>query len=230
MIELLTAGGSKPGYPGPGGKVILKGNDDAGWLGMVSAAQSFGTQDELIASLGMTNVGTKNVQPGAVYEYFKFVLKGKVLYMPKFPLKSGISWNTVYNNGLVYGKPGNGPFPTDTPADQGQKILTAPDGSKVIARLPRVFDQDPYQAGSTDKNSEFWQLLVHFTPSSTGNTELWGNYTVGQLGWSTTASTALNTHSIGTSNWAAYVYAGVTMSIPAKTLANLWWPVLELMT
>ena len=94
----------------PGGKVLLKGNSEAGFYGFLqpeefgliennpSGSQEF-DGDNLALALGISQ-GTSQFSDTA---WMKFSSYGKILFRPVKTIRRSISWNAIYNAGAVYG-------------------------------------------------------------------------------------------------------------------------------
>lgn len=239
MIELLTAGGGKvqKQYPGPGSKVLVNGNDNYGYCGIVSASEGSPTVAQIITAAGMDSIGTVYTPPasGLPFGLFKFVMAGKVLYIPKYPLKRGLSWNQLYNAGVVYGDGTNGAFPTATPTLQNKTMQVTDTGNGITStlkfRLARFVDQDPYVSASTTATAEFDKLLSHLM---TSGADRWGNWFFSTLGWDNGLYAWTLTTYLTTNSWQRQIDStgALLNKLPAKTQAtanDCWWPVLELM-
>lgn len=136
---------------GPGGKVIIGGNSQSGFLGEVSAYEL--VDGLTLASMVGLSAGTDINSSGP---WLKFVHKGKILFVAKKPLKYGISWNELYNNGLVYGVDGPGDFPPDlsNPVNQNT-IVTIGEYAFKVRLLTGLEEHD-----STTPGGE-WNDLIY---------------------------------------------------------------------
>lgn len=74
------------------------GDMDAGFFGVIPASD-FITGDALCSELGITQ-GTSQFSNTP---WLKFAFKGDILITPMKPIRYGISWNSIYNAGAVYG-------------------------------------------------------------------------------------------------------------------------------
>lgn len=140
ISELLVMGH----YPdtGPGAQKILRGNWELGYFGEVAAANLF-TSGSLVAQTGHPG-GTLGVDT-AFTSWFKFVRKGKILFIPNFRATINTTWIQLYNLGLVHGSEDAGDtqnIATFTgytgPVTQNKTVTAGAYEFKV--RLPRLSD------------------------------------------------------------------------------------------
>lgn len=152
---------------GPGTKTMLFGSLDAGYFGIVSTSEfmdEYGFQARLFKD--ETIVGT--LITGTLF-WMKFAYKGRFIFVPSRPLIYSLTWNDLYNLGVVY------PFEQEahqiaagvTRVRQG-KVFMVKEGSKtwkLKPRLPRLTPLDPIDGiknGSVEWDSgEFWELYRH---------------------------------------------------------------------
>ncbi len=182
MFEILLAGG-RGYYPqsGPGNKIMIDGNIDLGYFGTVSSAELF-KSSELLLKTGLSFAGiiAENV------EWLKFAYKGKFLFVAKQPVKTGISWDVLYEKGLVYGLEGFGPGKT-VGTDQ-LKILDK-EGFLFKVRLMRGANTDPFVFSTTSYSTSEtigseWNDLLYRVSKKTTNPSLpkWEKFDNVQLG------------------------------------------------
>lgn len=96
------------GAPGP--KSLIRGNEEAGFYGFVQPHE-FGTiegntvgRKEMSASNLALSLGiTQGIVQNDDTAWMKFHRDGDILFHPVKPLRSRISWNSIYNAGAVYG-------------------------------------------------------------------------------------------------------------------------------
>ena len=98
MFENMLALKAKLGDGGPGGKELIAGDYNAGYFGVATASE-FTTGDNLASLIGLTIGTTMN----STTDWLKFIYKGKVLYVPKKPIRSELSWNDLQQKGAVTG-------------------------------------------------------------------------------------------------------------------------------
>ncbi|WBF04761.1 hypothetical protein [Erwinia phage vB_Ea277G] len=121
MLEMMM-GGSGRVYPwsGPGNKKLKFGTRDLGYFGEVTQAELFGNDE--VWGMVKPVTGTKN--NAALNVWLKFILDGRVLYTPKYPITMGTKWEDLYAAGAVYGVKGNGdaPVPAGGAVDQFRMV------------------------------------------------------------------------------------------------------------
>lgn len=129
---------------GPGPSNIIYGDYDLGFYGTLSSLD-FITSSQLINAL---NFKTSAGGVLSIYEptptWLKYIRKGKVYYVPNTSIvNTGISFQHLYNNGLVYGTNNNGPYTPSgsTPTNQQRIITIGPD--QFIVRLMKSATEDP---------------------------------------------------------------------------------------
>lgn len=156
---------------GPGNRVLLKGNMQAGFFGEVPASE-FITGDELSKMVGMTaGIGQYSDEP-----WLKFAYMGKVELAAKKPFRYGISYDQINAVGCV----------------DGSKVIKY-NGKKYKVRLfkgkteGKQDDRSAYQ-GVINHSSEWNMLMLPIHENAPSNwvhknnvnypTEDWGvNYT-----------------------------------------------------
>ncbi len=114
-VALEVAAGLSPGgiddYTGsPGGKVILKGDKEYGFLGFVQPedmgdllGNPDGSQEfngvNLAAAVGITQGTAINSNT----PWMKFFSGNDIIFVPVKPIRHSTTWNSIYNAGAVYG-------------------------------------------------------------------------------------------------------------------------------
>lgn len=241
MYELLLSSGiskDQTYFPnsGPGNKVLRAGNSDLGYFGEV-------TQAELFAPWEVEAAG--NLFAGVIADtnavWLKFFFNKKVLFVAKTPTRTTVSWNDLYDAGLVYGDRTTGTYPGATPKVQYIQMPKQEGQRRWVLkpRLIRALNQDPGTVANPPvaqyNNSEWTQLMGRvYTLANNPVTEKWADFTLAQLG----AGNALNSWAMETVtpvSSAVLAGSGATMSTrtgTAKTTAGLntthYRPVLEL--
>jgi hypothetical protein len=235
MFEALVGLGSRgqTNFPnsGPGSKNLLYGNEQLGYFGTLTPAELV-TLGKLRSLFNFFNGNDE----GAPYTWVKMFYKGKVLYFPTNTLAYNLSWNQLYNAGLVYGVDSNGNYPTATPTNQFKILNVGTDVLKV-----RLFaadsNPDPTSSGSQQlltgaganiSGSEFVQLiyaLVQGAPAAYSGPK-WGIFSASSFAWGGRKVPTQRTYVAGPS-YAQHVDNTYTYSSP-KTELNYWLPVLEL--
>lgn len=145
MLEAIKAGENTQysqclvygNYPktGPGGSEVLRGNWDAGFMGVVPVANMISISG-LRAAIGATT-GNMGAAPAdsTVTAWLKFIYKGKIIFIPNAPCSPTltVNWPMLYNMGLVYGVDGPGAAPFDlTTAGATPAISTTVNQKKVV--------------------------------------------------------------------------------------------------
>lgn len=142
LEQLLIRQGATNFFPesGPGNKTLLKGNVDAGYFGVVTAAELF-APNELSQRVGLT-AGTPLNGTGG---WYKFVYKGKFIFIARIQDRNSVTWNDLYNAGLVYGTKDNGAYPIGDGVYQyhPQRKIEGERSWFLVPRLPRMAALDP---------------------------------------------------------------------------------------
>lgn len=102
----------------PGGKYLLAGDTDAGFLGFVQAAHMgdlVGNGDANTAFSGANLALAIGLSGGSLINsntvWIKYIWKGKICFTPLKPLRHSVTWDAIYNTGAVYGVSGEGTLP-----------------------------------------------------------------------------------------------------------------------
>lgn len=231
---------------GAGSSQLQQGDFNYGYFGSLLSTEFINT-NELRGQLGMTIGAVTIVSP----VWYKFARNGKVLYVPAGSLASGVSWDSLYANGLVFGI--DAPYPANLPSTQRpsnpvNQLKTVTIGAdKYIVRLMTGFNDDYSQtiatstvAEPTDDGPNEWNDLVYPLYTYVPDKQRMAN--VASL---TTNDLRLNNQS---SNWIqerlsaanaavrganSATRTGVTQRsvVPtgnAGSTVYAWWPVLEL--
>lgn len=133
------------GRRGPGEQTLAQGTNELGYFGPLPSTD-FININKLVTRTNLrsqaTTIGIS--QPTPVWH--KFVRKGKILFIPERPVAYNVSWQHLYNLGMVYGREDAGSNPLmSTKVVQNAKVTIGPDTFRV--RLLK---------GSTDKDYEVW--------------------------------------------------------------------------
>ena len=141
MLEALLSTGARSGanYPnsGPGVKTLTFGDEALGYFGEVSQEELFGLA-ELRRQLSYWS-GEDNASATPLV-WIKMFLDQKVLFIPKQSLVANISWDDLYNNGLIYGTDDNGIVPGVAPVNQFRTVGGPNSLFKVRVFKARVAD------------------------------------------------------------------------------------------
>lgn len=84
---------------GPGVQQPIRGNWEYGYFGRVVVAEML-TPSALRTALGIAGAGPNDA---AVTFYYKFVINGKIIFVPCGSITWAITWDQIYNLGLMYG-------------------------------------------------------------------------------------------------------------------------------
>jgi len=242
MLEMLVAGGGRPAYPnsGPGPKILQAGTSQLGYYGTLTPAELF-TPTEMF-----NNVGIQATAPNADSSllWCKFSYQGSTVYIPTQPMHyypQMLSWEDLYQAGIVYGTDDNGSFPSPVGSPVNQRTVIA----KTLESKPAGFVVRLPAAGSTDPNSpavaessmagEIAELLTKVIAQGVGfGTGKWDSISSGIFATSSyhlmkTSQSGATTNTlvgIGTTSKPGSVgYTGVGKT--AKAANYGWWPVLE---
>lgn len=122
---------------GHGPQAIRAGDANKGYFGTVSQ-EDFITHQALYDWSGLVG-GIVNVTTPLTQPWFKYAYEGKVCFIPFNHIVSRVSWDSLYEAGLVYGEDSNGPITMETPVNQN-KIITI-GGKNYRVRLQRAFKE-----------------------------------------------------------------------------------------
>lgn len=242
MLEaLLTTGSGGMHYPdsGPGNKTLIAGVAGLGYFGEVSSALLFSSME--IGSAAQLTFGTDTGNGSLGPNWLKFLYKGKFLFIAKTPIRYGVSWNDLYNLGLVYGERGFGRYPVGAGVTQYVQLHKRED-DRVWFFKPRLLTGwgtdpvvEPFDMTQRD-DSEYSQLLGRVVTGANGSiVNKWAAFTPTQL--SGTGQLASLTQETWATNLAAAISRGYTTIADyttmgkdgrANTRGSNWRPVLEL--
>lgn len=123
-----------PVYTGPGPTRLLgqytERNDctkQHGFFGEISAAE-FITGDTLASAIGLK----AGVEMNNNVFWLKFYIDGKIVFVPKRPLRTRVSWKDIYQTGAVYGDGTTGLHPAGKPRKQDATVKINKDTFKVM--------------------------------------------------------------------------------------------------
>lgn len=171
MFELFLVTGLVEGrryFPdsGPGSKTLVAGNENLGYFGRVTDGQLYGLNE---FNYAVPTPGAEITIPvDTTFGWYKFIRQGKILFLASIPVKNSVSWNQLYESGVLYGTADIGLYPTATQTYQ-RKVVVKQDISdgryyEMIARTPTGTKDDPYTAsdfGSVGSNeiSDFYPFI-----------------------------------------------------------------------
>lgn len=211
---------------GPGPKNIIRGDWFSGYFGEVSLDEMF-TLTEIKAQL--TAVSSWALLAPSIWH--KFVFKGKILFFPDKALTSaGISWNTLYLAGVVYGTDTVGGTPTGASGGPGFTVIQSArmtkGGWSFKVRLPLL---------STLPTTSF-------VPNNTGTVDSEYRNTLArtflQTNLVTYAKSKVSDYPpamVLTQHWIGQTQVGVMAAgeshsylSPSVATTGQWWPIFEL--
>lgn len=217
-------------YNGPGPQQPIKGNFNLGYFGEVSMSALMGSVD-LATYIGLTE-GTK---VNADTTWLKFARNGKILYIPKKPLRTGVSWQALYQAGAIFGlESGTGtqPLPTNAPVQQTKRITTG--GGHFRIRLPSGVAVNPYTGtGGSEATLAEWNQLMPRVHESAAAATRWAAFTNADLGLAPEGSWAQEYVSYNAAARLCVAVNSGVANVGANTGASPayhWRPVLEFIT
>lgn len=211
---------------GPGPTTLLRGDTTLGYYGEMTGTDFF-TTAEVSAGVGYAN-GTVYT---AVPTWIKMIIDGVVIYFPKTPLKSGCTWNELYNAKAVYGEKAIGKYPVGAGVKQNAQLIKG--GYRFKVRLgsagadPLVLPSPNTPTNAAYAASEMGRIINALaTPKRVGSA--WGLYDMGTIMAGHVATK--NSYSAGTTN--AIITEAITNPVlnayGKATNAFTWVPILEL--
>jgi hypothetical protein len=121
---------------GAGPNTLQVGDYNYGYFGSIASA-SFINGTALKTAVGLSAVTIINVTP----KWHKFARNGKVIFVPENPLTGGsVSWQQLYNAGVVFGSNDNGPYNAGANVNQNAQVTIGADTYRV--RLMRGYNDD----------------------------------------------------------------------------------------
>lgn len=239
LEQLLSSGrGSSNYFPdsGPGIKTLAKGDLQLGYFGEVTTTELF-SGTELMANVGLTATG--NDVSTASTGWFKFAFKGKILYFARTQFRLLVSWNDLYNLGLIYGTKDTGTFPVGAGVVQyrPQRKIESGRSYYLIPRCADAFTTDPGRFSSApmgdSQNTEWYQCMGRLQ-SGWGPADKWAAFAIGYVtygsryeAWSRTTRTEDVTNALTIGN-SSYGYPTAQAKAGYAIPECAWRPVLEL--
>lgn len=172
MLEsLLLSRKSMPVYPlsGPGSKKLLWGDEQFGYFGLLQQSELF-TSNEIFQEAGLA--GSDAIQLAGSTGWFKFFIEGKVVFIRQTPLVTNISWNELYQRGLIYGTYDRGQMPLASGAVETNQFVptTKVEGSDtwhLKIRSMRAYDDLlGTTAGNNTTTDELLGIYQLYTPGN----------------------------------------------------------------
>lgn len=240
MLEMFLAIKKKKFNPGAGDTGVgpqtyannyydrPNGTQRAAYYGRVPPADSISAAD-FCSAVGLT-LGTL---VNGTYGWLKFYIDGKILLIAQKPFRSGVTWQNLYQLGLVYGDDTTGASPSGTAVVQNKRITIG--GYVYRVRLIRGSGVDPAVA-STNIDSEWNRLLYNVSTTSISTQEggKWDTLSENDLGTGSTTSAA-HCHCMETSGGTNCYLRGYNSLVGASSVGKTanndyvrYRPVLEL--
>jgi len=213
-------------YTGPGLQQPLRGNFKDGYFGSVPNADMF-TDSELMSASG--SGGTRT---GAVTKWFKYAIDGKILFLPDGPIAYNLTWEQLYQRGLVYGVAGTGTAPSPVGSPVNQMKTVTKNEHQFIVRLP-VGTNNPDEvssaAGRPTDQSE-WDRMHYPTVMAQSDFRMkWDDLTASDM---QKGHSAILCADLGTTSAARSTRGGPStvsgLSAIVTTTSGYWKPVLQL--
>lgn len=216
-------GGTLGGTLGPGSDVAINQVDVNNVYYGTVPAEDLITGTALATMLNFT-AGIEHANT----EWFKFGLDGKIIYLPRRPLRHSLDWSQIAAANLVY----------------GQRTVTI-GGNRFIVRLIKGDTVDPTprkdytSSAHWNDESEWGRTLTRLAAPAYGGNGIWGNYnavdldvtsgTAGSTWAQETASADPTKHVVrGSSSAGVAFFATRGDGLTAMLLYRSWRPVLEL--
>ncbi|ANZ48726.1 putative virion structural protein [Erwinia phage vB_EamM_ChrisDB] len=138
---------------GPGPQTLKRGDWYAGYFGTLTNAEFFNTTE------------IKQLLPAArgnLFQYdpqlwYKFVYKGRIIFVPSSRHATGYSFINAYAQGMAYGTDDNGVIVPSGAAATKQDAKISKDGRTYRIRLPYALDYAAAIGSSGDYNSGEWR-------------------------------------------------------------------------
>lgn len=124
---------------GPGPQKLLRGDWKRGYFGRVPVGEFLSVAETRTACAFTT--GTAEAEANLTH-WHKYIYDGKILFIPNTSMASGLSWNILYQAGLMYGVDSFGVAPpgiTSGPVfNVNQKRIVTAKGFDFLVRAPKV--------------------------------------------------------------------------------------------
>ena len=222
---------------GPGPQAVVAGDGNLGYYGEVPDTKVL-TVTDLLSQIPELNFGTL---AGTSITWLKFSYQGKIYYIPKQPVIRQMSWNQLYNAGLIYGTDDFGLANTGYQANQLRIVKSGSYTFKVRTITNDVVDPSTILGGGssgydTGVHPSMWTDLLYRVCS-----RVIGSYPTAK--WANNADTDLTastTSEITREAASGYLNYCITRSgsridyyglvLKTGTSSTSWRPVLELIT
>ncbi|QVW28667.1 putative virion structural protein [Erwinia phage pEa_SNUABM_8] len=138
---------------GPGPQTLKRGDWYAGYFGTLTNAEFFNST-EIKQQLPVAKGNLFQYDPPI---WYKFVYKGRIIFVPNSRHASGYAFTDAYSQGMAYGTEDNGLIvPTGkNPIKQDTKITK--DGRTYRVRLPYALDYDTVSGATADYSNGEWR-------------------------------------------------------------------------
>ncbi len=145
---------------GPGPQKVIRGDWVAGFFGEylpVDFVTHADVANKIKAAVKNTTGISFSTSTGG--NWYKFVYKGKILYIPSVQLLTSTNWTTGYNAGFIFGTDDFGNSPTGVPGAVNQRCIIEIGGLQYIARAIRLSDKPTtqYLTDPLDFNDSEWK-------------------------------------------------------------------------
>ncbi|ANZ50594.1 putative virion structural protein [Erwinia phage vB_EamM_Stratton] len=194
---------------GPGSKVMLIGDMNEGYFGVVTEAELF-SPVEVLSQLneGRTEpYGTLTAMPTSRF-WYKFARDGKIFYLANYNHIS-IRWQELYRLGGIYetDTPDNKQFPPDGVLSRQKSVLKKKENGRdwyLSPTTPKLAGSDPWEYAGTnqtpDPNGDVARLFAKIVPSGGFATGEWDGQAINADGfWMSTTSQATPANTYGSS-------------------------------
>lgn len=214
-----------PANLGPGPTTLQFGDVNAGYFGEIEGADLI-TYTALMAAHTPTQ---GSASPYTSYGWWKFIFKGKILYIAKQAAWKDAPWQALQGIGLDVGKAitiGGNPYLHRLISVDAVNPTNIPPNQVVAAGTYPGLD-----------NSEWGKLVLNMISPDAGGTGLWGNLTKSNLNWTAIDSVGMMTvvkerRPNSTTQWMAIGgFNGARYTYMANANSAAWHghrPVLEL--
>lgn len=233
-------------FPVPGPDTLVGGDTTSGFYGEIAGSELI-TYGDLSTTLGVSQ-GTLIFDNES--QWLKFALDGKTLFVSKKATRHSITWEYLYQAGIVYGNDTTGYNPSGAAVTQDVRIVIK--GKTYIVRLFKGANTDPTDGlgwDPTNTHTSEWNRLmypIHSGVHTQSNNPI--DPSVPYAQWATYSDTELGIYdgAIGAGSWCQETMinetarrflrggqsGGITYAnrIDAVTASNSygWRPVLEL--
>ncbi|ANZ48999.1 putative virion structural protein [Erwinia phage Derbicus] len=216
---------------GPGGQVITRGDWVRGYFGEMTTTEwvtvldvTNKIKDQLKSLTGITlRTDTNNL-------WYKFVYKGKILFIPSVQMITSTNWQNGYNAGFIYGTDDFGKTPDGDAGNVNQRVVIELGGYQFIARAIRLSDKPTtqYLTDPLDFNDSEWKgTYARLRADAAALTDATIQTRIGDLGSVVGTGSA---HMADTTNLATVSNsAPETLTKAVKTASINWMVVLELL-